>query len=176
MDVFRLICKCTYTTQALETAMEKVNLWKPNYLLNLDVIDEQHKHFFQLVGVVVQYAEMASGGKESVAKVIRMLGAIRSYAFLHFKTEEDLMLKYGFPYYLKHAEHHNSYLQKMMDFELEFKGLLSELKKDGPDDELLRTFLKDVSEFIASWWETHILSQDSKYAKFIKEKRSANLG
>ena len=156
--------------------MSSVNLWKQEYLLELDVIDDQHKHFFELCGNIIQIAENATCDQESISLVIRALGGLRTYAFLHFKTEEDIMLKFGFPSYLQHTGYHNGYLQKMMQFESGFKALLTDLKKEGMENELLRTFLKDVAEFITDWWSVHIVEQDSKYAAHIREKRMSDLG
>ncbi len=148
-----------------------INLWKPEYLLNLDIIDEQHQHFFRLCGVVVHLAGVAESQKSSVNEVIKALGAMRGYAFLHFKTEEEIMLQSGFPGYLKHTGYHNHYLQKMMEFETGFKALLSEMGQGEKDNEMLRIFLKEMSEFIAEWWSVHIVTQDSLYAAHVKASK-----
>ncbi|WP_092160597.1 bacteriohemerythrin [Maridesulfovibrio ferrireducens] len=74
-----------------------INIWKQEYLLDLDTIDEQHKMFFEMTGRIVQLAETVSEA-HSVEKIIQAIGALRTYAFLHFKTEEELLLKYAFPW------------------------------------------------------------------------------
>lgn len=153
-----------------------INLWKTEYLLNLDEIDSQHQHFFAMCTEIVQMAETVTLEKSSIRNIIRALGSLRTYAFLHFKTEEDIMLKFGFPGYLDHAGYHNGYLQKMMEFETGFKALLSELGKSEHDEAMLKTFLKDVSGFVADWWGDHIVNQDAKYATHIKDKKKSSLG
>ena len=156
--------------------MAETTLWKQEYLLNLDEIDDQHRYFFKLCGDVIQIAERATCDNDSISSIIRALGTIRTYAFLHFKTEEDIMLKYGFPGYLKHTGYHNGYLQKMMEFESGFRKLLIDMKNPSMDDKLLRQFLIGVAEFIADWWSIHIVTQDAKYADHIKDKRKPDLG
>ncbi|MDC0335851.1 hemerythrin family protein [Pseudodesulfovibrio sp.] len=156
--------------------MPNTSLWKQEYLLHLDEIDDQHRHFFELCGNVVQLAEKATCNKDSIAAIIRALGSLRTYAFFHFKTEEDVMLQFGFPGYLSHTGYHNSYLQKMMEFESGFRSLLVDMKKGGMDNELLRRFLKDVAEFITDWWGVHIVTQDAKYAEHVIKKHKSDLG
>jgi len=148
-----------------------INLWKQEYLLDLDTIDEQHQRFFDFCGELVQLAERAPTNDKGIQQTIKTLGAMRAYAFLHFKTEEELMLKFSFPGYLKHTGFHNSYLQKMMAFENEFKALLLKMKEDAPVEDEMKSFLLDMSEYIANWWGTHIVKQDTAYAKHIKERK-----
>ncbi|WP_291329823.1 hemerythrin domain-containing protein [Desulfovibrio sp. UCD-KL4C] len=63
------------------------NLWKQDYLLDIDTIDEQHKHFFEMTAQIIRLAEKLRDDN-SVEKIIQAVGALRTYAFLHFKTEE----------------------------------------------------------------------------------------
>ena len=152
-----------------------VTIWKTEYLLQLDEIDEQHEHFFSLCGDVAYLAETITSKKHSIVPIIKALGVLRGYAFQHFRTEEELMLKFGFPGYLKHTGFHNSYLEKMMFFEKGFKALLADTTKEGDEVKMLRQYLREVSEFTAEWWGTHIQEQDSLYAAHIHEKRPKNL-
>ncbi|MBI9078144.1 MAG: hemerythrin family protein [Pseudodesulfovibrio sp.] len=151
------------------------NLWKPDYLLNLDTIDEQHKKFFELCRIIAQHAEQELTTDTSFKTTIRLLGAMRAYAFIHFKTEEELMLKYGFPEYLNHTEIHNIYLQKMMTFEQDFKQLLTRMNNKENIEEDMKLFLITMSEYIANWWGTHILQVDTVYAEFIKKTKSKRM-
>ncbi len=144
-----------------------VNLWKNEYVLELDAIDTQHKKFFSLCGEIVQLAETTKCDKKSISEIIRSLGAMRTYAFLHFKTEEDLMLKHHYPGYLDHTTFHNSYLQRMMGFESAFKKILVDVDKADNCESLFRSFLTELADFITDWWGAHIVSQDAKYAKHI---------
>ena len=155
------------------TGAIRMNLWKQEYRLDLDVIDTQHKQFFSLCAEVAQLAETTTSDRKAVEIVIRKLGAIRSYAFFHFKTEEEIMLKFRYPGYLEHTSFHNGYLQKMIEFEQEFRELLSGVAKGEGDDQKLRAYLGGLSEFVADWWGDHIVSQDRLYAAHIKENKSA---
>ncbi|MCJ2164864.1 MULTISPECIES: hemerythrin family protein [unclassified Pseudodesulfovibrio] len=150
-------------------------MWKTEYLLQLDEIDDQHKHFFALCGEVAQLAETATRKKESIVSTIKALGMLRAYAFLHFRTEEEIMLRHGFPKYLKHTGCHNNYLEKMIVYEKGFKALLENLDQNAEGGKLLKTFLKEVSEFVVEWWSTHIQEQDALYAVHIKEKKPQDL-
>jgi len=148
-----------------------MNIWKSDYILDLDTIDEQHKSFFNLCGKIIQLAEQELTDENGIRDIIRMLGAMRAYAFLHFKTEEELMLKFGFPEYLTHTGFHNIYLQNMMTFEKDFKQLLTKIKSGETIEEKMKQFLINMSDYIANWWGTHILQLDTVYAKHIKKTK-----
>lgn len=150
------------------------NLWKQQYLLDLDTIDDQHKYFFKLCGGIVQLAEYPTTTAIGVKDVIQAIGGMRTYAFLHFKTEEELMLQFSFPGYLHHTGYHNAYLTRMMKFENTFKSLLLKLKSKEQIEDKIKQFLLDMSDYIANWWATHIVKQDTIYAKFIKDHKAGN--
>lgn len=150
-----------------------MNLWKQQYLLDLDIIDEQHQHFFALCGEIVQLAERPTITDSGIKDIIQSIGAMRTYAFLHFKTEEELMLQFSFPGYLHHTGFHNTYLKKMMEFENSFKALLTKLKSKEPTESEMKQFLLDMSDYIANWWAIHIVKQDTLYAKHVKNRKTA---
>lgn len=76
-----------------------------------------------------------------------------------------------FPGYLHHISFHNLYLEKMINFEKEFKVLLKK-KKDGEDTNVaMAEYLTHMADYVANWWAEHIVKQDSIYAEFILEQR-----
>ncbi|WP_031479466.1 bacteriohemerythrin [Maridesulfovibrio frigidus] len=136
------------------------NLWKQEYLLDLDSIDEQHKKFFEMTAGIVQLAERIENA-HAIEQIIKAIGGLRTYAFLHFKTEEELLLKYAFPGYLHHTTFHNMYLENMIKFEKEFKVLLKK-KHDGEDVNVAMVeYLTHMADYVAGWWAEHIVKQDT---------------
>ncbi|MDP3525175.1 MAG: hypothetical protein Q8S27_11390, partial [Hoeflea sp.] len=71
------------------------NLWKPEYLLAIDVIDEQHKGFFEICMRSAMLCEAARTRPIQLEDIIQLIYNMRAYAFRHFFTEETLLLKYG---------------------------------------------------------------------------------
>ncbi len=146
------------------------NLWKQEYLLDLDSIDDQHKKFFEMTAGIVQLAEGIENDR-AIGQIIKAIGGLRAYAFLHFKTEEELLLKYAFPGYLHHTTFHNFYLENMINFETEFKELIKR-KNDGDDINVAMVeYLTQMADYVAGWWAEHIVKQDTIYAKYIIEQR-----
>ena len=127
--------------------------WNEKFITGVKEADEQHK---KLVGLINQlYDAMREGkGKEVIDAIIDEL--VR-YADYHFKTEETLMSKYGYPELESHKREHELFVQKVQEF--------VEKKKKGA-----LTLTMDVMNFLKNWLTNHILGTDKKYGPFLTSK------
>ena len=144
------------------------NLWKPEYLLDIEAIDEQHKGFFDICIKAAQLCEEAANKPLNPADVIRVLYSLRCYAFKHFHTEETLLLKHNYPRIFEHLSLHDDFLHALKTFTAEMQGCLS--RKDKSDAELLACTVH-LNDYVAKWWGAHILNQDSLYVEFVRDRR-----
>lgn len=127
--------------------------WSPNFSVGVPSIDEQHKKLVAMVNTI--HAGVKQGiGKEAAAKVLNELA---EYTVFHFKTEEDLFDKYGYPETDVHKAIHKDLVQKVVAFKEKFdKG------RATVDFELLN--------FLKNWLQNHICITDKKYGPFLAEK------
>ena len=88
--------------------------------MEIDVIDKQHRKFFKICEDIALLC--AKGGDLAVRDLILRIFELRSYAFFHFHTEEDLMVKYGYPQIFRHLEEHDSYLDQLRSFGKSLRG------------------------------------------------------
>lgn len=127
--------------------------WNENLSVGLTSFDEQHKKLVSIVNRL--YDAMKEGkGREVLGEVFSEL---IEYTKFHFKSEEEVMLKYDFPGYREHLEEHNKLTKEVM-----------ELKEKYDKGNIFIT--TEILAFLKDWLAHHILETDKKYGPFLKEK------
>ncbi len=124
--------------------------WKDEYSVGVQQIDVQHKRLFEILNEFYDDI-MAIRGQEVLQKVVNDLS---EYAVIHFKTEEDIMTKIGYPDYDAHKKEHETFVQKVIDLQKNLQGggfVLS----------------IDVLNFLKDWLVHHILKVDKQYTEFF---------
>lgn len=127
--------------------------WAEKYSVNIKTIDDQHKN---LIGILnnLHDAMKVGKGKDVMGNV---LSELIDYTVYHFKTEEDLFQKYGYPDFNRHKKEHNELAQKATD-----------LKNSFDKSESIITI--EVMNFLKDWLNNHIIGTDKKYGPFLKSK------
>lgn len=146
-----------------------INLWKPEYKLDIDIIDEQHKGFFDLCLNSAMLCEAARNKPIKLADVINLIYNMRAYAFKHFHTEETLLLKYGYPKIYGHISQHDIFLRTLQEFTAELHVEMAKAEKVGPEGFLASA--NHINGYLTNWWGEHILNTDQDYARFMREQK-----
>lgn len=128
--------------------------WKDEYATGVAKIDEEHKRLVEMINDAHAGADNLPDGK--AAKVV--ISEMREYASSHFKTEEELMERYGYPDKEEHLRAHEAFLKKVESSESEFAS-----------DSFVPAAVKVVS-YLADWLVNHILKTDIKFGRFLKEQ------
>jgi hemerythrin len=126
--------------------------WSDDFLVHNEVIDAQHKELVRMTNEF--YAGVQMGGV--VAKVFFMKtiqGAVL-YVKTHFSTEEDYMLRAGYPDFEAHKKQHENFV----DYVSAQIQILE--KEDNPDPAAFVKYLMD-------WVLQHIAESDKKYMPYI---------
>jgi hemerythrin-like metal-binding protein len=127
--------------------------WKLEYSVNIKILDDQHKQLIETINLL--HDAVGKGkGKEILPKVLKRL---TEYVTTHFDTEEQLMVKYGYPDYAPHKKEHDYCISKVSGFKT---------KMDKGDVNLEVT----ISVFLVEWLRTHLIESDGRYRDFFKEK------
>ena len=124
-----------------------------NLVTGNDTIDTQHK---ELIDRIRNFVVACQNG-DSKVKAIKMLDYLDEYTDFHFKEEEELQEKAGYPERGKHHEKHE-----------EFKKSIQELYEylqdyEGPTDQ----FSELVQKNVVDWLFGHIKTFDRSVAEFI---------
>lgn len=143
------------------------SLWKPEYLLDIEVIDQQHQRFLDMCCQVASMVDMVAAGTPlKVNQVLKVVYLLRSYAFKHFGTEEELFVKHAYPGMFEHFHLHDEYVAKMREL---FDSLrASRLRPEDAVDGAFMGAVRELTDFMQDWWAEHILVQDSRYAAHVK--------
>jgi len=128
----------------------------PDLETKVDYIDQQHKELFKRINDVASLGAK-SYSKEETDKTINLLG---EYIIEHFRDEEELQKKYGYPKYEWHCEQHKLYIDT-------FNKLKAEYIANGPS----ANFTLQLNKSIIDWIVKHIRYVDVELGKFINQKK-----
>jgi len=120
-------------------------VWKSNYKIGHQLIDEQHQYLFSLANTIV-----AAKSKSDLLKQVMLL---YKYVREHFNDEEALMQNINYPHYQSHKNEHDKLLDRM--------NIMSTRINCGTWDN------SEIEEFMNSWLLDHILKLDMALSKFI---------
>jgi hemerythrin len=125
--------------------MDKLT-WSEKFSVGVPEIDAQHMEIIRIINKLID----ANNVEVSSEVISETLTSMTNYAIMHFKTEEDFMLRNNFPGFTAHKKEHTEYRKKTLSFCLD-----TMVHKNSVPVDIL-TFLKD-------WWMHHILESDMKY-------------
>lgn len=128
-------------------------VWNDSYSVGVKAMDEQHQRLVTLLNQLDD--AMAKGkGREVLDKIFNELLA---YTTTHFKAEEELMARHGYPDLEEHQQKHVS-----------MTGQVLKLKQEAEETKVGVT-LKLMS-FLTSWLTKHIAGTDALYGKYLNGK------
>lgn len=124
--------------------MSNDSVWKDEYLVGDEYIDNQHK---ELISICRTIEELANSGKPVSKEVANShLTELFEEFRNHFDEEMQLYRRVYRMAYQEHEQHHAEFLEKLAD-------LLEESKKQTPD-------LKALIIFTRNWFVKHIVFDD----------------
>jgi hemerythrin-like metal-binding protein len=132
--------------------MVKIN-WSPEYSVGVGMLDEQHKRLVLMLNRMIDTREAATGSQV----VSEMISRMTAYAQEHFKFEEDLLTKIGFPRLDQHIQSHNKFRKKIVDLCMAVPLGVSSVPQV-------------MLNFHVQWWQNHILQEDMQYRSFFEEQ------
>ena len=122
-------------------------VWNPEYDLGIPILDEQHRGIVTIINSL-HYGTQRSYIKNILSPTIDML---RSYADIHFQTEEHFLKTIDYPGTANHCLLHQEYTSKLA-------GIERESSVDKDPHQLMR--------FLKKWWLGHICEEDMLFKDF----------
>lgn len=130
--------------------------WNDNeFSVNIKLLDTHHKRLFGLVNDLHD-AMKQGGAKDILGKVFSEL---IDYTVYHFRAEEELFQKYGYPEYAQHKKEHEDLTKQVL-----------ELKDKFDKDKLMCVLTIETMDFLKDWLKNHICGSDKKYGPFLNSK------
>jgi hemerythrin len=127
--------------------------WDINFNTGITTIDQQHKKIIELINRLYNGLKLG----ENRASIVELLEELIEHTRIHFKTEEDLFIKFEYILTLEHTVEHRRFSFIAMLF-----------NQDYLDGKIVHPL--QVIDFLTVWFIDHIVSQDHTYAPFFIEK------
>jgi hemerythrin len=125
-------------------------VWKEGFALGLPAVDEEHRHFFDILNRCARAAADGAAPRDLAA----VLSELDTYARFHFQSEEAELERVGYPELeLQRAEHRR--------FE-------AELARLAVADS---TSILQALGFARDWMLQHILGTDRRFVPWITKER-----
>jgi hemerythrin len=127
--------------------------WSDKYLVGIERIDFEHKIFLDLI----KEFEKAILNDEGKVELEDILQELIFYAKFHFRSEENMMKRIGFPTMSAHQEIHYHLIDLL-------NNKMSALNVGIIQPNEVLTFLLD-------WFTKHTTLEDTKIAAFVNAKK-----
>lgn len=136
-----------------KSANTKIVLWKDEYSVGVEVLDEDHKKLISLLNqFITAYDYAVSEELEQQA-----LEDLISYTKYHFEREEQLMTDNEYPDLIAHKNQHKAMIT-------EVDGFVNLYNEQGHDA------LGEVGDFLTNWLINHINGTDKQYSKHLNDR------
>ena len=130
--------------------------WSDAYRMGIADIDDQHQGFFDATHRLYDRI-LNCQGEHGVEEAIEYL---RAYAARHFRAEEAVMRRDGFPGLERHQRLHANFFEQL-------DQLVYDLRVYGPSQHLAERAL----EVAQDWLIDHIACEDQQYAERLRRDR-----
>lgn len=127
--------------------------WQHDYATGVKEIDLQHHYFLSLINRIASELQSANDPKYRE----RLYEELVRYAAFHFISEENLMIKYGYPDLERHRMlHHN------LKDDLSARCMLQ--REEG------------LLEFLVNWFIHHTVTEDRHIGEYVARHHSGMPG
>ncbi len=126
--------------------------WKMEYKINNKLLDDEHQQLFDIAENALNY-----NNTDIKSHIKITISELYDYMKVHFKDEERYMEEIGYPQLSEHKIIHESIIHQMNDFIKQLSTLN------------IIEFEKKLIEYMDIWLINHILYEDRKIIKFLKE-------
>lgn len=126
--------------------------WSDQYSIGVPLIDADHQ---LLVALLTQLSEACEEG-QSREVIGSILNVLIEYTIHHFRREEQMMSRGGYPELAEHQDDHRRLVAEAERFQAEWIA--------GRHDAV-----EDLSDFLSAWLQGHILAVDIRYKPWVEE-------
>ncbi len=130
--------------------------WSPSLTVGVDMIDEQHKKWFEMADQLFEAGRNRKAGEY----IIQMFKFLEDYTKKHFGDEERYMQSVKYPEYETQKAMHADFIKQL-------NALKAEYDKSGGNI----TVIMDANQMVLYWLTNHIAKQDKKIGEYAKTAR-----
>lgn len=130
--------------------------WNSKYNIGVEQIDDQHRYFLSLINKIIEESEQT----DHIDYLLALINELKAYAKFHFISEENLMLKTGYPGLAEHRQHHRQLLHDLAP-----KITNAELKKSHDE-------LQKLINYLLDWFFHHTAAEDRLFGDYFAKSSS----
>ena len=134
-------------------------VWKDEYSVGIQLIDEQHKIFLQMTNRIIDFSHEEPRVAQKGEELIDLLNDFENYALYHLGTEEEYFKQFNYKDAVVHIATHDHYRDVM-------KKLFNNARQESAD---VKSMAKEAAEYAGNWLVKHILVMDKGYTKVFIE-------
>ena len=131
--------------------------WKPAYDLGIEDIDYQHHFFLNLINRLSEEVVKSARTEYRTA----LIAELNAYAHFHFISEENLMMRSGYPKLEQHRQHHADLLDQLS------------LKENNLAMNSSEQDVRDIIDFLTNWFLKHTTHEDRLFADFLHQQEKS---
>lgn len=133
--------------------------WRDDLAIGVDQIDSQHKELMGRFDMLLTACREGKGGDE----LRHLVAFLNDYVVSHFRDEEALQRKVGFPDYESHRQEHAAFIVRLTE-------LKQRIDEDG---EVLVDHVLDTNKMLLDWLIKHISVRDRAIGRHINQGNAA---
>jgi hemerythrin len=127
--------------------------WDGKLETGIQEIDAQHRELIKRI----EELSLAIYGAKAKVQLVMMLEYLEGYVDEHFDTEEDMMMKIGYPDFSAHFEEHKK-----------FRIMFERIKKEYLDRGATNYLAMELEKEIIEWFRHHLMEVDAAYVPYFK--------
>lgn len=132
--------------------MSVIKLWKEEYKIGNEKIDEQHEELFHKVEELLLIA-LTGDEEQDKKECLELLDFLVSYTVNHFETEEALQRSINYISYLEHVRIHEQFTNTVLTY------------KEKVEKDFSKETLKNLTGTMMTWLTVHVCDCDRKILK-----------
>jgi hemerythrin-like metal-binding protein len=132
--------------------------WLPSYNIGIEDIDFQHHYFLNLINRLAKEFKRS----DNLSFRVSLVSELSAYTRFHFISEENMMLRSGYPETETHKQHHRQLLDQLSS-----KQALLEVRRTEQSFE-------DILEFLVNWFMHHTGQEDKLFANYLHGQPDGN--
>jgi hemerythrin len=126
--------------------------WHRAMRIGIELVDDDHKQLFALVGEFNQAAE-EQGGQIDHSRMLDVLKRLDDYVHDHFQREEQMQLEAGYDGYEENKRQHDELIRTLAVFTARYRAESDSQVKDAT---------REMQGFLSVWLTQHIIKTDLK--------------
>lgn len=148
---------CPVSTESTEETENSLFAFTDKYKTGIELVDDEHRRLFEIIDQTYTLIH-DDFAHDKYDQIMHLLEQLKDYTEFHFRDEEKLMERIGYPDINSQKKAHSAFIEKLVDIDIH--------DLDAMDDNQ-QQYLLDLVNFLVTWLSNHILGADKKIGEYM---------